>query len=221
MNFKVNGIGDGGGLNIILRGTRNSGIVIQSCNFTRNWAYFWGGGMTLLQLNNTVNNTISINDCEFSHNSAKTQGGGAFSIGYLLANSNNNITIINSTFRHNNAIFGGGLHVHSTQNDDRAQDSSTMFFKNCLWYNNSAKYASAVYLNLKIWTTFNRDGNLPVPTFEDCTFIYNAYNSSTMEAVIKRSKAAFFSIGYRITFRAVRFTSRKIPRLPYILYPAQ
>lgn len=199
---------NGGGLNVNLYGNaENNTIKVQDCRCESNAAHYWGGGMNLVIANTSRNNNITIENSLFSNNSCKRKGGGGADIGYLFESvtefpEHNTIQFINTTFEGNYAKFGGGVLVYSTMAESHAFESNDVNFINCRWIKNSARYASAVYLNLNNPGTYNSAGILPKVTFTHGFYEGNMALELSYHNIHKRGKGCFLSIGYKVAFNS-------------------
>ena len=209
-------LGNGGGLNIHMKGnTSNISLIIEDCVFEHNNARYWGGGLNIAISNSSQSNTISVKHCTFEYNFCRWKGGGGADIGYLLHSNEillrfNKIKFMNCSFNGNNASFGGGMLIYSSQAEaSKLIDSNEIEFTDCSWKNNRGRYGSALYLLPHIFSTFNSKGKLPRITLDNCTFEKNEIVSFT-EIVknqpkyrkYRRGKGSLFSVGFEITFKS-------------------
>ena len=201
------GLGRGGGLSIFLKGlTENNIINVSNCSFRGNSA-IWGGGLYIAFQDSPKNNTVILNNSTFENNVCYKHGGGGADVGYLFFDDdlpqNNSIIFQHCNFTNNTAKFGGGVELYSTQAKENC--SNTIVFLNCIWKQNNARYGSAVDVS-NVWNTLST-GFLPVPVFENCTFVSNwVIDKHVISKDYTRSKigiGALLAVGFRIQFRRV------------------
>ena len=207
------GMGRGGGLCIFLKAqVATITINISDCEFKRNSA-IWGAGLYLMLHNGSSNNKIYVNDVTFASNICYKFGGGGAKVHYVyLFNDsrplkNNSISFESSTFVNNTANFGGGIVFFSSQRCKSCPDlNNTIQFLNCVWRSNTAHYGSAINIEPPIWNTPST-GLLPVPVFENCSFISNQVTDkksfTCTEYCVQREhgRGAFLATGYSIQFK--------------------
>ena len=204
---KFQGLGRGGGLTIFWKGVAANNIInVSNCSFQGNSA-IWGGGLYVAFQDSPKNNTVIINNSTFENNVCYKHGGGGADVGYLFFDDdlpqNNSIIFQHCNFTNNTAKFGGGVELYSTQAKENS--SNTIVFLNCIWERNKARYGSAVDIS-NVWDTLSA-GFLPVPVFENCTFVSNWV---THKDVIKCSMdytqskigvGALLAVGYKVQVR--------------------
>ena len=204
-NFQ--GLGRGGGLSVFLKGLAENNILnVSHCSFQRNSA-IWGGGLYIAFQDSPKNNTVILNNSTFENNVCYKHGGGGADVGYLFFDDdlpqNNSIIFQHCNFTNNTAKFGGGVELYSTQAKENC--SNTIVFLNCIWKQNKARYGSAVDVS-NVWNTLST-GFLPVPVFENCTFVSNwVIDKHVISKDYTRSKigiGALLAVGYKIQFRRV------------------
>ena len=207
------GMGRGGGLCIFLKAqVATITINISDCEFKRNSA-IWGAGLYLMLHNGSSNNKIYVNDVTFASNICYKFGGGGAKVHYVyLFNDsrplkNNSISFESSTFVNNTANFGGGIVFFSSQRCKSCPDlNNTIQFLNCVWRSNTAHYGAAINIEPPIWNTPST-GLLPVPVFENCSFISNQVTDkksfTCTEYCVQREhgRGAFLATGYSIQFK--------------------
>ena len=204
------GMGRGGGLCIFLKAqVATITINISDCEFKRNSA-IWGAGLYLMLHNGSSNSKIYVNDITFDSNICYKFGGGGAKIHYVyLFNDsrplkNNSISFESCTFTNNNAKFGGGVVFFSSQRCKSCPDSNnTIQFINCVWRSNIAHYGAAINIEPPIWNTPST-GLLPVPVFENCSFITNrvtdkkTFTCTEYCVQSEHGRGAFLATGYSI-----------------------
>ena len=202
----------GGGLCTFVRAQMSKIIMnISDSVFARNSA-FWGGGLYITIQDGSSNNKIYISNVTFDSNNGYKFGGGGANIYYTFNDSkplkNNFIFLENCTFTNNTANFGGGLEFFSSQQLCKSCPdlNNTVHFLNCTWRSNTAHYGAAVNIDPPIWK-MPSTGLLPVPVFQNCTFISNQVidNKKFMckELCVQNEhgKGAFMATGYNIQFK--------------------
>ena len=202
-------LGRGGGLTIFWKGVAENNIVtVSDCSFQGNSA-IWGGGLYVAFQDSPKNNTAIINNSTFENNSCYEQGGGGAIVGYLFFDDdlpqNNSIIFQHCNFTNNTARFGGGVELYSTQAKENS--SNTILFLNCIWKRNKAQHGSAVDIS-NVWDTLST-GFLPVPVFENCTFVSNwvthknVIDGSEDYTQSKIGVGALLAVGYKVQFRGI------------------
>ena len=184
---------------------------ISDCAFERNSA-IWGGGLYLNLRDGSSNSKIYISNVTFDRNICYKLGGGGAKIHYMFTDSrpvkNNSILLVNCIFTNNEANFGGGVAFYSNQRCKSCPDlNNTIQFIGCRWESNTAHYGTAVNIEPPIWNTPST-GLLPVPVFQNCTFISNRVIDEEKSVVnctncvqSKGGKGAFLVTGYNIQFK--------------------
>ena len=172
--------GRGGGMSVFFRGnSTNNTVDINNTRFIHNTAV-WGGGLYIEFSHYANRNTISIkNNSQFSNNhchdnvNPENPGGGGVQIFYNFYNrkmipKHNNVSFLQSYFVLNTAYWGGGL-SYSLGKLHYAHGTNFLYFYNCSWYGNEAKFGAAVDLYRPLGT-----GVAQAVTFENCSFINNS-----------------------------------------------
>ena len=162
----------GGGISLSLKGkSLHNQIIIENCVFTGNTALI-GGGMAILIEDEANNNNITITGSKFEMNFAK-RGGGGIEFGFFNVHLvNNSIKFTNISFLSNEALeYGGGTSMYSARTPYGTSSSNTVTFSSCYWAKNTANIGAAVILFPEDWSLLS--GYLPIPLFENCTFIGN------------------------------------------------
>ena len=183
---------------------------LSDCVFKKNSA-FWGGGLYLTLRDGSSNSKIYISNVTFDSNICYRFGGGGAKIHYMFADSrplkNSLISLENCTFVNNTANFGGGVVFFSSQRCKSCPDlNNTIQFLNCTWRSNTAYYGAAINIEPPIWNTPST-GLLPVPLFQNCTFISNQvideemYKCDEFCVQSEHGKGAFLATGYTIQFK--------------------
>ncbi len=188
----------GGGMRIqvglIQAGLEDSIYFIQKCKFLFNFASS-GGGLFVVVQPFAMQNTITVKNSDFINNICQN-GGGGIQIGYTAARQrsvnkviNNSITFQNCVFRGNEAGFGGGTAIFSSE----TVFNNIFQLNNCLWSkNNAAKHGMAVDIAITPWETYVKKTIFPSPTFKNCTFTEHTHSN-------------FFRSPGRSTFAVKRF----------------
>ena len=202
------GLGRGGGLSVFLKGLTESNIInVSNCSFRGNSA-IWGGGLYVAFQDSPKNNTVIVNNSTFENNVCYKHGGGGADVGYLFFKDdlpqNNSIIFQHCTFTNNTAKFGGGIEFYSSQVKELYSNlNNTILFLNCTWRQNKARYGSAV--DMSPLKSFLSTCFLPVPVFENCTFVSNwvlyKYGCSKCSKQSKVGKGTVLAVGYRVQVR--------------------
>ena len=169
----------GGGMSVFLSGyATNNTIDIIDSKFIDNTAVY-GGGLFIGFNHYASNNTVTIKEnSQFSNNYYKDNynpenpGGGGVQILYNFYNSTvlpncNNVSFYNTYFRSNNAYWGGGI-AYLLGKEQHALGTNILYFFNCSWYGNSAKFGAAIDLYRSLST-----GEAQAVVLENCTFLSN------------------------------------------------
>ena len=205
-NFQ--GLGRGGGLCIIFRGTAtNNSFQILESYFSGNSA-IWGGGLYVSFQDASEQNSVTVRNTSFEQNSACERGGGGASVGHLFfkgqtPHQKNRIEFYNCTFFKNKANYGGGTFIYSSQsNTSYKKLQNIMKFEGCKWLENMARYGSAMDISPHSWDTLSY-GFLPIPEFEDCHFESNmvVHNYSKPYKEYKIGRGALLVSSFYIRFR--------------------
>ena len=207
------GLGNGGGLNVAVRGTatRNR-IILNGCNFIHNSAV-WGGGLKVTFFDAASNNSFVASNCVFDHNQCIDHAGGGADVGYSYYSSpfphGNAMAFNDCNFTNNIAKFGGGLAFYSSTGSYENLNNSVQL-NSCRWRLNKARFGSAVDISAHAWATFV-NGYLPSPQFRDSVFyknyvIHESYDYRVF-SVYKKGNGAFLSTKFTIYFvGTVNFT---------------
>lgn len=165
------GRGLGGALGIILfNHTKENLVTVNNCTFIGNYGK-WGGAIYAHFQDNAGKNVIHIRWTCFKSNVA-LKSGGAINMGYLTQNSQFNIiNITDCHFSLNHALFGGGLALFS-QYFNKEGGGEVINIKNSHWFNNTGNLGAAVDIT-PLDPFEDHKGFLPIPLFENCTFIEN------------------------------------------------
>ena len=167
------GYGMGGGMSVIfMNSIEQVNVFVENCSFIDNKAYS-GAGLYVDFQDSSSNNTITVKESCFKLNDAFV--GGGMSIGMAkLQESNltfNRVVMQDNVFNNNFAHYGGGtaiFAVHSMYFSKEREE--TIYFHRCRWLNNRGFYSSAVDISP---LEFDYQGFLPMPRFNQCTFIGN------------------------------------------------
>ena len=174
----------GGGLNIFLRwGANGNTFKITNSTFKHNTA-LGGGGMGLTICDTASHNMILIDEgCKYINNNAKKDngGGGGIKISVYpikkIENAqlpkNNNITIRNTTFQGNTALYGGGTSIFiAAVNKAVSNINNTLLFTNCTWIENKSPASTAVDIVPEVHEQIECNA-IALPIFEDCNISHN------------------------------------------------
>ena len=171
-------LGRGGGLGVIFSGNSSGNhLTLQDVVFDTNSADY-GGALSIAFKDNASSNAISVRSCHMQNNAAG-EDGGALRIGLEFYNcascvTNNSVVISRTDFVKNSANWGGAVEYFSSRKSESVSHINTLEFHNCMWDSNVADIAAAVDIVLGDL----RAGFLPVPVFENCTFLNNTLHSS-------------------------------------------
>ncbi len=169
------GYGLGGGISITFSNkSSNHSVLIEKCFFKDNTAP-WGGGIHAKFLHSCNNTLISMNNSVFQRCKAKYAGGGialGFAAHVLSDDYNNSVSIHNTNFLENDALFGAGTYIFSFLGGIQTNENKLIYFFNCTWKKNCAVYSPAVDISPSRFDYLNK-GLLPIPEFKDCKFIQN------------------------------------------------
>ena len=117
----------GGGLSLSVSISQTAAIAIENTKFVDNKAHHGGGISAGLYGNGNV--TLLISNCVLYNGSAAVHGGGL----YVSISQTAAITIENTKFVDNKAIFGGGISADLQGNGD-----VTLVISNCVLFNGSS-----------------------------------------------------------------------------------
>ena len=159
----------GGGLNVYFRDeATNVNMIISFCVFSTNTARN-GGALSLSIRDSTHNVAVFVRQSEFRSNKAISRGG-AVSTDFVVENMTENRVYFNSCiFIANTAKKGGGVSFYASPHYNN-KNYNEIHFKNCTWNENIGRYGSAVYMSPY---KLHKDGSLPIPIFQNCSFITN------------------------------------------------
>ena len=214
-NFQ--GLGRGGGLNVVFRGaaTQNA-VILNQCQFVNN-SGVWGGGLRVNFQDEVSKNSFNVNECVFENNHCESLAGGGADVGFSYISQpfprKNEIRFFNCKFTKNVAKFGGGLALYSSSGVYENL-SNIIEFERCIWTHNQASYGSAVDISTHAWSAIG-SGYLPSPQFWDSVFFKNyviLQNHKRCEnetvSFYKKGKAAFLATEFTIKFfGTVNFTN--------------
>ena len=172
--------GYGGGMSVFFRGNSTGNIIdIINTKFIGNAAVL-GGGLFIEFSHYASRNTISIKDnsqfssnwCSDNENPEDPEGGGVkilynFYNGMILPRDNS-VSFYQSSFLFNTAYWGGGV-GYSLGKELYAHGTNLLYFFNCSWIGNSAKFGAAVDLYQPL-----SPGVAQAVVFENCSFISNS-----------------------------------------------
>ena len=201
--------GRGGGLAIYFKGDANSNFIsIVDSQFIANDAV-WGGGLRIEMSDNTMNNTVTVVECKFIKNQAtfakngKYTGGGGLHVVVTIhyweddVNTNNEIQIMDSIFKHNEALEGGAIcFAIARQNTVSTNQLTRILVLNTSFEHNQARLGSAI--NILNFPVFN-DGSPAEVEFYDCSFSNNILKSTT-ETLHPAGMAAVYVRKIRTSF---------------------
>ena len=175
-------LGKGGGLQVVLAGHSSGNTVsLQNTVFYNNTADV-GGALGLILKDNASSNTMTILACSLEGNTAADNGGAlrAAIEFYDCDNcvSDNVLSVRDSEFVSNSAKWGGAVEFFSSQRNV-SSPTNTLAFQNCTWDSNTADTAGIVDISQDAFTT-QRHGFMPVPVFENCTFVNNTLSASQL-----------------------------------------
>lgn len=130
----------------------NNYVTLNNCNITNNTASMYGGGVYINSTGGTSH--VTLNNCTITDNTSSMGGGVCDRIGATYTNCN----ISNNTA----TTKGGGLYLYM---------NTEPVFKNCVFGNNTAQEAGAMYARGK-FTAYNCDFVMNLAT-ESIGGIYN------------------------------------------------
>ena len=210
------GLGRGGGLNVVFRGTATQNtVILNQCKFVNNSA-IWGGGLKVTFSDEVSQNSFVAYECLFDSNKCLSHAGGGADVGFSYISHpfphENNMRFDYCNFSNNIAVFGGGIAFYSSSGAHENL-SNTIEFKGCVWSHNRARYGSAVDISTHAWATVG-SGHRPSPKFEDSIFFENYVIHNSNESQNKRfsfynkGKAAFLATEFTLNFFGiVNFTN--------------
>lgn len=171
--------GTGGGLCIAFGGhSMNNTVILQDVVFSSNLAPF-GGAASIQFTDYATGNNCTLQGAQIVDNRALQDGGG-LRIGLEFYNCSEcvhgNLLHINGHFLSNKAEWGGAVEFFSSYMKS-SEHTNTIHFESCTFDSNSAKLAAAVDVVPDAFDTL-LFGYLPVPVFENCTFVRNTLLST-------------------------------------------
>ena len=200
------GFGLGGGLSIIFDGnSAHNTFSIENCTFQYNFAP-WGAGMCVRFQKNSAYNSVFIRNSNFKDCKAVLAGGGmdAGSAKRSLQLNNNTISVVNSTFRNNSADFGGGTYIFALSNSQTIEKGKFVNFHNCKWIENTALYSPAVDISPDRFDQLTY-GALPIPVFQDCTFVRNKIQFKQLNVSRSTTSGVFVITRFRVSFAGTNY----------------
>ena len=191
--------GRGGGLIFIAEGTTHVELALTGCTFSGNSAQ-WGGGMLVLFTEKATSAHLQVHNCTFVNNTGKSGGGGIYlQLSHTMPVRGISMNFQACEFLNNSAEIGGGF-VLLTREHYRSTNNTLSFF-HCNWWNNCARYSTAMDLSRTQRSSYTREAL--TPQFINCSFIDNHVLNS--EIKIKDSSANFTNLG-KGTLMALYFT---------------
>lgn len=193
-------LGSGGGLGITFAGNSTANtMTLQNLVFCNNSGVL-GGAANVLFLDNADSNTFIVTGTFMENNTASLDGG-AMLIGmefydYAPCVSNNSVHIISTYFLSNTAKWAGGVTFYSSRTREGSNCRNTLVFQDCTWESNHAEIAAAVDIVLNAFSNL-QTGYLPVPVFEECSFMNNALLSSTSEVLTGILNVQSFEVQFK------------------------
>ena len=200
------GLGRGGGLNVMFRGSANHNVVtLTKCSFVGNSA-IWGGGLKVTFLDTVFNNSFIALECTFENNECTSYAGGGVDVGFSYFSEPfphaNKIEFHHCRFANNRAKFGGGVAFYSSSGSQEDLQNR-IEFDSCVWTRNKARFGSAVDIGTHAWAT-TVNGYLPSPQFRNSVFLGNSVIHKThdypMFFIYKKGNGAFLSTEFTINF---------------------
>ena len=168
----------GGGMRVIFAGnhSHSHSVIINGCNFSRNYAHF-GGGLYIQFQDECTSNIIEIYTTLFFSNSAN-ESGGALNVNFIInrkLNNTNRILLTSVRFISNIAKYGGAVSATTTYSDFmNTPTSENLVFCNCTWDGNTAKSVSpAVDISPHVYKNSERYGYLSVFKFHNIEVLNN------------------------------------------------
>ena len=169
----VQGVGDGGGLSISVKGrASNNTFIVDNCTFLNNSAV-WGGGLFFLFQDSAQANSVCIQHSHFTENRAYMYGGGGTCTGFIVQqhSEKNTMKFFNCTFHKNDAVTSGGAVSFFSKFYSTAINS--VLYEECTWTNNTAQFGSAIEIAPDVWDSLSIGHSLSCITFVDCLFQNN------------------------------------------------
>ena len=207
--------GHGGGMSVFFRGnSADNTIDIINTKFIGNTAV-WGGGLFIEFSHYASNNTISVkNNSQFSTNhcgdneNPEDPGGGGVQVLYNFYNTmvlprHNSVNFYQSYFVFNTAYWGGAV-GYSLGKAHYVHGINLLYFFNCSWYGNQAKFGAAVDLYRPL-----SSGIAQAVVFENCSFVSNsAFYHLQIDQFELRGAGIVYANSIVISFKGfVKFTN--------------
>ena len=147
-------LGSGGGLSVYINCAHECVVTVTGCLFQSNKAEYGGGAAIQFQWNNSA----VIKPSTFSSRKTpqeKHTGMGGLKLTYTYHSQStdspvavSSVTFMNSTFRGNRGVFGGGLLLRAPV-DQRAKSRITLKLLSCSWIENRGRVGSAVNIEVE------------------------------------------------------------------------
>ena len=160
-SFRGNSGGIAIGYNILPNDYFNPMVQISNCVFQSNQAngfrtpnravaanvYLGRGGGLGVFLNESLHNlSLTISDCLFENNAVRLFGGGLFILTQSHPNNQLSMLVERSTFRSNNASYGGAGVQLSYLNSGSNDSPHTVVFRHCDFVNNRGSAGCGIYI---------------------------------------------------------------------------
>ena len=203
----------GGGLNIFLRWRANGNTFkITNSTFKNNTA-LGGGGMGLAIHNTASHNMILIEGCKYINNSVVDNGGGGGikisiypirEIENVQLPKNNSITVRDTTFKGNTALYGGGTSVFIAAVNKAVSDiNNALLFTNCTWIENKSSASTAVDIAPEVHEQIESNA-IALPIFENCNILHNHPDYvSALDQSYFSGQGTFFISKITVKFKGV------------------
>ena len=192
------GIGWGGAMSIRLIDNSIS-VKISICDsILKNNSAGWGGAVELV-ICRSQDVSVLVYNTNITCNNATKYGGGGIDIEFTgNGTQENTITVEKTTFKQNQAMFGGGaaISTHFAFN----QFNNSVTFHNCNWSTNHANYGSGVDIYpAGIIDAWNEVPNI---NFENCSFESN-YNDkiSVRKSIFRLGEGVVMITGLSVIFK--------------------
>ena len=181
--------GRGGGLIFIAEGAGHVELTLIDCIFRGNSAQ-WGGGMLVLFTEKASRAHLMVHNCRFVNNVGKSGGGGVhLQLSHTIPVQNITMKFQSCDFLNNSAEIGGAFVLLTREHYQSSKN--TLSFFHCNWWNNSARYSTAMDLSRTHRSSYTRDAL--TPRFINCSFSNNYVLNS--ETKIKGSSANYTILG--------------------------
>lgn len=193
-------LGSGGGLGVTFAGNSTGNtMTLQNLTFHNNSGVL-GGAASVLFLDNADSNAFIVTGTLMENNTASLDGG-AMLIGMEFYNyapcvRNNSVFITGTYFLSNTAKWAGGITFYSSRTREGSNCRNTLVFQNCTWDSNHAEIAAAVDIVLNAFNIL-QTGYLPVPVFEECSFMNNTLLSSASEVLTGILNVQSFEVQFK------------------------